>query len=316
MSDRMTNTDIEDVLSSIRRLVSEEARFPFRSERREPQPEPAGKLMLTPDIRVVPDQRAEAPAPVAGAAAETEAGGEVRQAEAPTPAPDAPAAGPMVAQFHRAVRGEPISKALGDRAAVLEAALSSGNQDFEPDGSEVKPSAYLSSTLPEPGEPAPDASEAAAGPAPGEVAETHAAAEPVVETEREAPEVAEAAPPAGSAAEAEPQPVEAEAGEPDAGETESAPEDAEGESEDMRTGFVFGWRDEIVPKFSHRSEAEEPSLFNEPEVEELDEEALREMIREMIREELQGALGERLTRNVRKLVRMEISRALAGRDLG
>jgi hypothetical protein len=35
----------------------------------------------------------------------------------------------------------------------------------------------------------------------------------------------------------------------------------------------------------------------------------------MIREELQGALGERITRNVRKLVRAEINRALIARDL-
>ena len=42
----------------------------------------------------------------------------------------------------------------------------------------------------------------------------------------------------------------------------------------------------------------------------LDEEGLRDMVREMIRQELQGVLGERITRNVRKLVRREIQRAL------
>lgn len=46
----------------------------------------------------------------------------------------------------------------------------------------------------------------------------------------------------------------------------------------------------------------------------LDEEMLRDMVAEIVREELQGALGERITRNVRKLVRAEISRALATRD--
>lgn len=44
------------------------------------------------------------------------------------------------------------------------------------------------------------------------------------------------------------------------------------------------------------------------------EDLLREIVRDMIRDELQGALGERITRNVRKLVRAEISRALASRD--
>lgn len=47
----------------------------------------------------------------------------------------------------------------------------------------------------------------------------------------------------------------------------------------------------------------------------LDEAALQEIVRQMIREELQGTLGERITRNVRKLVRAEIHRALIARDL-
>lgn len=47
----------------------------------------------------------------------------------------------------------------------------------------------------------------------------------------------------------------------------------------------------------------------------LDEAALQEIVRQMIREELQGDLGERITRNVRKLVRAEINRALVARDL-
>lgn len=47
----------------------------------------------------------------------------------------------------------------------------------------------------------------------------------------------------------------------------------------------------------------------------LDPEALRLMVAEILREELQGPLGERMTRNVRKLVRSEIRRAFAGREL-
>jgi hypothetical protein len=47
----------------------------------------------------------------------------------------------------------------------------------------------------------------------------------------------------------------------------------------------------------------------------LDEAALRDMVSEIVREELQGALGERITRNVRKLVRREIHRALASHEL-
>ena len=46
----------------------------------------------------------------------------------------------------------------------------------------------------------------------------------------------------------------------------------------------------------------------------LDEEEVRPLVARLIREELQGELGEQITRNVRKLVRREILRALAARD--
>jgi hypothetical protein len=46
----------------------------------------------------------------------------------------------------------------------------------------------------------------------------------------------------------------------------------------------------------------------------LNEDMLRDIVRDMIHDELQGTLGERITRNVRKLVRAEINRALASRD--
>lgn len=53
------------------------------------------------------------------------------------------------------------------------------------------------------------------------------------------------------------------------------------------------------------------SLFDEPEELPIDLQVLRRLIGEVLREELQGPLGERMTRNVRKLVRAEIRRALA-----
>lgn len=56
-----------------------------------------------------------------------------------------------------------------------------------------------------------------------------------------------------------------------------------------------------------------PDLTEEPAL--LDEGALQDMVAEIVRQELQGALGERITRNVRKLVRREIQRALAVHDL-
>jgi hypothetical protein len=47
----------------------------------------------------------------------------------------------------------------------------------------------------------------------------------------------------------------------------------------------------------------------------IDEDALRRIVAEVVREELQGALGERITRNVRKLVRREIRLVLAADEL-
>lgn len=47
----------------------------------------------------------------------------------------------------------------------------------------------------------------------------------------------------------------------------------------------------------------------------IDEEMLRDLVTEIVRAELQGALGERITRNVRKLVRREIHRALTAQEM-
>lgn len=56
-----------------------------------------------------------------------------------------------------------------------------------------------------------------------------------------------------------------------------------------------------------------PEMLN-PDDAVLDEDALRELVSDIVRQELQGALGERITRNVRKLVRREIQRALVAQD--
>ena len=47
----------------------------------------------------------------------------------------------------------------------------------------------------------------------------------------------------------------------------------------------------------------------------IDEGALRAAVVRILREELAGDMGERITRNVRKLVRREINRVLVSRDL-
>lgn len=48
----------------------------------------------------------------------------------------------------------------------------------------------------------------------------------------------------------------------------------------------------------------------------LDEEAIRDVVNRIVREELQGELGERIGRNLRKLIRREIAQVLAERQTG
>ena len=50
------------------------------------------------------------------------------------------------------------------------------------------------------------------------------------------------------------------------------------------------------------------------ELAEIDEEVLRQMVSDIVRQELQGVLGERITRNVRKLVRREIHRVVMSQE--
>ncbi len=61
------------------------------------------------------------------------------------------------------------------------------------------------------------------------------------------------------------------------------------------------------PEMIDGSQQEEDNIFSE--------QVLRELVRDLIREQLQGDLGERITRNIRKMVRAEISNALAVHEL-
>lgn len=88
------------------------------------------------------------------------------------------------------------------------------------------------------------------------------------------------------------------------------------------TGMSDDIGDEIgqpVPEFIRKpenvadvtSEAPPSDLRNA----DVDEAVLNEIVTRIVREELQGALGERITRNLRKMVRREISRALAAQEI-
>lgn len=232
MPDPVKNAEIEDVLSSIRRLVADDAPAPMEPPAT-PKAEGADKLVLTPALRIQP-QESKAEEPAEAEAAPTDDWEEVT---------------------------------LEDRIAELEAAVASSDEEYEPDGSEVEASA-----------PAMDLS--AFEDDTFELSPEHAVApeseaEAVEEVEVEEPEVAET-----EAAEAVEDVVE---------EAEEAPAEA-------------------------TSETTEDNVFEDELSEVFDEEMLRDLVSEFVRKELQGELGERITRNVRKLVRREINRALAARD--
>lgn len=234
MSDPLTRAEIEDVLSSIRRLVAEGARAPAAPQPASDAPGAAGRLVLT------PAQRVAAPSPPAADPTATirEAARRLAEAQAVAhPAAEVPAAG---------AGGGAGLASLEETIAELEAAVAASGGEWEPDGSEAPPRPPVSGAT-------------AARPAPP-------------------------APPA-------------------------RPEGAPGPDLPPAGGPASNVHSLTVARRPPAGPAPAPRL---PEG--LDEAALRDLVAGIVREELQGALGERITRNVRKLVRAEIARALASRQ--
>ena len=235
MSEPVSNSEIEDVLSSIRRLVSDDARPTLnRSGASTAPPEDeAGRLVLTPAFRVAeeaevaePDEAEEPPAdPPAD---------DVLQLNAEDHAP---------ANMDWAADPTPSGlSALEQTIAELEAAVGDREDEWEPDGSEDEDEAL---------DRMPTFDQVAA-----KVVgiDFKSKQEPAFESE-----IFEA--------------VE-----------ETAKEQLAADEDFDEDGFV-------------------------------DEDALRDIVGEIVRQELQGPLGERITRNVRKLVRREVQRAMAARDI-
>ena len=283
MSDRMTNVEIEDVLTSIRRLVMEggagpspvvdrTAAIPTEGDRIETPVVTHGKFVLTPAFRVAdpvqlrpvvtPLWPADAGLPldilpdvdlsdaVSIAASDfTDVEPDVVANASDAPAPNAPAP-------DRRLR-------LADTVAGLEAAVTAQTDEWEPDGSEDVPVMDWSQTVPE------DA--------------------PMFRSRhtgllRSAPTVVNDVPTEVPAFRHNPRP------------------DAAMESDDP----------DGVARFE--AIAEEPmdddlaAFIGSGSV--MDEATLRALVIEIVRQELQGTLGERITRNVRKLVRREIAQAM------
>ena len=83
------------------------------------------------------------------------------------------------------------------------------------------------------------------------------------------------------------------------------------------TALPLDWEDHVPGAEAEPEAAAVPPAERESDSvpAELDEEALQALVANIVRQELQGVLGERITRNVRKLVRREIHRVLMSKDL-
>jgi len=263
MSDPVSNAEIEDVLSSIRRLVSGESEaLNSADDAQETPKKPVAKLVLTADFRV-PDQDEETsdnlPETDDGQISDppesdcVEAVMEFNGAEQKQPdeaanedqAPDIEATDE--AQVFDTDDEEPVEEmTLADKIADLEAAVGNQEGQWEPDGSDFQEDADAEQVLTQPVQQWIDST-------------AHEVEPPLVDED-----IVEA--------------VTA------ATDTQDTADQADGDDS-------FETADGVI-----------------------DEETLRDMVSEIVRQELQGALGERITRNVRKLVRREINRTIAAQD--
>lgn len=383
MSEPVTNAQIEDVLSSIRRLVSEENRPDSRPKQTGPG---AGsdRLVLTPSLRVAdqPEEAEEPEAaqePVADAAAGNPEGtGAVDTGEAAAAPEGAPWRMPDATLYHAAGYAEQPSQdedtapeqGSADQAAqdpgqagdgdgggsmnrAISAVLGSIHRDAEPAGdasdgpqdeapAEPETAVEQGQVSPEPAagmtaasraeslsakiealeaaigqtrdqwEPDGDVGDDYAGTSIETIAwEDRAETPPAPEMRAEDDAPAEAAPPASADS---PATDDAEA---DIAEDFSLVREPAGRARgrararmaEMTAGSAAG------AAFDAAEDDDEATDLLASDETVLDEDTLREMVADIVRQELQGALGERITRNVRKLVRREIHRALSAQNL-
>lgn len=329
MSEAMSTSEIEDVLSSIRRLVSDEFRQPPVSVGRSAP----GKLILTPALRVVP------PLPLA--------------ADVPPESP-APAQAPLAARV--AVLGAAVGNRTGeweaeqpeDRAPLPETPEAGfwsdeGDAAWPGDfaGDWAEPETFEFIAFPQP-EVLRDLAEAEA--APGIVDGSSASIPFLLTPARRADldRVDSGAPSVSEAETAVPDTAVTAAGATDWLPEESAPvvdpvefvhRPAVPEVKVPAAAlFTANWanaasrhalpgRADTFPQGITASDpfqqivSEDGADVAKPRDLPLAEEALRDLVRETIRQELQGPLGERITRNIRKLVRAEVARALTVQTL-
>ncbi|WP_299283404.1 hypothetical protein [uncultured Tateyamaria sp.] len=303
MSDPMTNTEVEDVLASIRRLVSDDKR---------PESAPAEKpatdrLVLTPSLRVMEDEPADD-----SADAEVEVQAEPEQVEEAgftTEDEDHTPEEAVDATVDDLIADEDWADTM-PKLDEVEGQDYDDHDDAEPEKQDEAPFVHVEAE--DDVWPIPNG---AANMSPPEDDGDAVEAEPDVQVETPAA-------PATDQSQSLSDKIAAL-------ETLIGGRDDEFEPDDPGAGDYAGtqapameWEDAEEPPV-HAAFAEAPKaapkddqaqLFSNDE-DVLDEDALRELVSDIVREELQGALGERITRNVRKLVRREIHRALAAQEL-
>lgn len=346
MSDQMTSAEVEDILSSIRRLVSEENRVGAGEDGKDQKP--IDRLVLTPSLRV------EAHADAAPSAAQEPVFEPFRQPETDEAddddvdtsgqSHDAPVETVEEAPFEAADAGEygqpdldpPLAfefRRLGpmrlhDAAAATEETEEAADADpvaatqesasIEPPETERPFTVSVLRQPPNFADETPDVPE----PPAGSLGEKIAALETLIARRRDEWEPDEAS--ESDYAGTDGPPLEWQ-------DAELSVEDFEGAAAASETVLeaeeVFEAPEEEAPieapdeqqPMEQAPAGDEADLPGESDLAEdeafLDEDALREIVADVVRQELQGALGERITRNVRKLVRREIHRALAAQDL-
>lgn len=273
MSDAMSSVEIEDVLSSIRRLVSEDL-YPVPRPQIVSKMVVEDKLILTPALRVVRSDAKAMPA-----------------------APKVPQPRLHLGPAHMVV---PMASDVTapDVVTTLGHAVGQQSLDWEADSGDTGPEAdsldwssftFVRRTL----------------------ADSRAATVPTAPDAAAAQTMPEA-PPADPVAR-----------DPIAGETVD-PADADRSDANTAEAYLAqtDWADDAEAEVladlrqPDQTTSDEPKAEVMPGVEQdadniFSEQVLRELVRDLIRAELQGDLGERITRNIRKLVRAEIARAVA-----
>jgi len=333
MSESMTSVEIEDVLSSIRRLVSEDLRPLTRVAVPLPvvaEPAPSEKLILTPALRVVPRVVRLAVTEAALAAEKSDEGvahqpdGEFGFAKAIADALESDLAPDLEAADGQGPRP---AQAADSSIEVVVAVVGAGvdaQDDWEADDWDADVIAQADDPWHSAGWYTPDATLRRADPASMPEAELIAEAELVrdeglprdgmIKHDDDTQAWPESD---GWAPDDEPTatvtPHHAAAQPPDAIQRRLADL-----AEAAAVAEILGVVD--APHGQDAASPHDASLDDAaPHDASLDDAApdeahLRDLVRDIIREELQGSLGERITRNVRKLVRAEINRALATRD--